>query len=383
VVPIYWGAAWASGANAPLASQLDGFFDFIVTSSYMDLLNEYSTASTQIRHGRRLTSAHVAGSEPGTVVAGGRQVTDAEIRTALQGWIAAHTVPATTANTLYFIFLPPNVVSISFGSKSCVADGGFCGYHDHIGNVYYAVIPYVNCPGCAFSGQFLDTLTEVSSHELAEAITDPELSAWWDPVTGPGEEIGDICNRQTTRLGGFLVQTEWSNAQAACVIAPVSWQMLDNNSATTAILADGDDLYQLHNTGKIWKYTGTPLSGWQMLDNNPASIDIVANGSHLYQLHNTGKIWRYTGTPLTGWLMLDNNSSTKQIVAAGANLILGHPQGNLYQLHNTEKIWKYIGPPLTGWQQLDNNTATTLIVAGGTHLYQLHNTGEIWIYTGN
>jgi hypothetical protein len=107
VVPIYWGAAWASGANAPLASQLDGFFDFIVTSSYMDLLNEYSTASTQIRHGRRLTSAHVAGSEPGTVVAGGRQVTDAEIRTALQGWIAAHTVPATTANTLYFIFLPP------------------------------------------------------------------------------------------------------------------------------------------------------------------------------------------------------------------------------------------------------------------------------------
>ena len=41
VVPIYWGAAWASGTNAQLASQLDGFFDFIVTSSYMDLLHEY------------------------------------------------------------------------------------------------------------------------------------------------------------------------------------------------------------------------------------------------------------------------------------------------------------------------------------------------------
>ena len=80
VVPIYWGAAWATGINATLTSQLDGFFDFIVTSPYMDLLNEYSTSSTQIRHGSRLASAHVSGSEPGTVTGSGRQVTDAQIR---------------------------------------------------------------------------------------------------------------------------------------------------------------------------------------------------------------------------------------------------------------------------------------------------------------
>jgi len=77
--------------------------------------------------------------------------------------------------------------------------------------VFYAVIPFANCSGCVFAGQFLDTLTEVASHEFAEAITDPALNAWWED--GAGDEIGDICNRQTTRLGGFLVQTEWSNAQ--------------------------------------------------------------------------------------------------------------------------------------------------------------------------
>ena len=32
-------------------------------------------------------------------------------------------------------------------------------------------------------------------------------------VKRPSTELGDICNRQTTRLGGYLVQTEWSNAQ--------------------------------------------------------------------------------------------------------------------------------------------------------------------------
>src|SRR5207244_4369023 len=115
-------------------------------------------------------------SEPGTVTPTGRVVTDAQIQTALQGFIANQIVPATTSNTLYFIFLPPNVVSTLGGTSSCVA-GGFCGYHNHIGNVYYAVIPFVNCPGCAFSGAFLDTLTEVASHELAESITDPELNA--------------------------------------------------------------------------------------------------------------------------------------------------------------------------------------------------------------
>src|ERR1019366_2927071 len=71
VVPIYWGAAWASGTNATLATQIDGFFDFIVTSSLMDLLGEYSLASTLIKHGSRLASVHVPGSEPGTVTPNG------------------------------------------------------------------------------------------------------------------------------------------------------------------------------------------------------------------------------------------------------------------------------------------------------------------------
>ena len=217
VVPIYWGAAWSETANSQLAAQLDGFFDFILTSEYMDLLAEYSTATTTIEHGVRLPSVRITNSEPGSTVGSRRQVTDGQIQTSLQGFIANGTVPATTADTLYFVYLPPGVVSILGTDRSC---SGFCGYHNHIGGVRYAVIPFANCSGCSFPGEFLDTLTEVSSHELAEAITDPDLNAWWD--SGAGDEIGDICNRQTTRLGGFLVQTEWSNEQHACVVGPVA-----------------------------------------------------------------------------------------------------------------------------------------------------------------
>ena len=81
--------------------------------------------------------------------------------------------------------------------------------------------------------------------------------------------------------------------------------MLDNNPATTMIVTDGDHLYQLHNSGRIWRFTGTPCSGescpgWQMLDNNPATTMIAAAGGKLYQLHNSGRIWLSTGTPCSG-----------------------------------------------------------------------------------
>lgn len=152
-----------------------------------------------------------------------------------------------------------------------------------------------------------------------------------------------------------------------------AWQLLDNNAATVSAVSDAGNLYQLHNTGKIWRYTGPPMTGWQEIDNNPASIKIITSAGYLYQLHNTGRIWKYTGVPHTGWQMLDQNPATVDIVAS---------QGSLYQLHNTGRIWQYTGTPVTGWQELDANPATKKIAASGGNLYQLHSTGRIWKYTG-
>jgi predicted Zn-dependent protease len=149
------------------------------------------------------------------------------------------------------------------------------------------------------------------------------------------------------------------------------WQQLDANPATSAITAANNELYQLHDTGSIWRYTGTPMTGWQQLDANPATKAITAANNELYQLHDTGSIWRYTGTPMTGWQQLDANPATMTITAADS----------LYQLHNSGSIWRYTGTPMTGWQQLDANPATSAIAATGGRLYQLHKDGRIWRYT--
>ena len=166
------------------------------------------------------------------------------------------------------------------------------------------------------------------------------------------------------------------------------WERLDRNPRTRNIVGSGAQLFQLHQDGKIWRYTGTPCNGeacpsWQMLDNNPKTVAIVSAGAQLFQLHNDGMIWRYTGTPCNGdscpsWQRLDKNPKTVAI-AAGEN--------QLFQLHNDGKIWRHTGTPCSGescpgWQMLDNNPRTKTIVAARNQLFQMHQDGKIWRYTG-
>jgi hypothetical protein len=217
VTTIFWGAAWQQPAQSGLVPQVNQFFDFVLTSSLLDLMAQYSVPGNSIGHGSRIGTVTVTGSEPG---GGTNQVSDAQIQTALQGWISNGAVAAANANTLYFVYLPPNVtVTDPQGGASCTQ---LCGYHWYIAGtnpeIYYAVMPFPGCGGCLGSlGQF-EALTSISSHELCEAITDPEpWSGWNDNNNG---EIGDICAWQTQVLGGYTVQLEWSNSQNMCSIAP-------------------------------------------------------------------------------------------------------------------------------------------------------------------
>jgi hypothetical protein len=131
----------------------------------------------------------------------------------LQHGIVAGRFPPSTANSLYFVFLPPGTQVEHAGNKSCQA---FCGYHEATDeNIFYAAMPFPGCAGCEGGLAIPDALTSISSHELCEAITDPiPGTGWYDDANG---EIGDICAWKTKTLGGYLVQLEWSNSADACV----------------------------------------------------------------------------------------------------------------------------------------------------------------------
>jgi len=206
VFTLFWGTAWA-GPQAALVQQVNQFFDFVLASSLIDQLGEYSVAGMSIVHGSRTGAVILSTDPPGTIA-------DADIQALIQQEISNDSaVPQPTPNSLYFVFLPPGVTISLDGATSC---SNLCGYHSDINaQIFYAVMPYPDCAGCTGALSVADALTSTSSHELCEAITDPVPGqGWYDDQNG---EIGDICAWQTKQLGAYTVQLEWSNKAGRCV----------------------------------------------------------------------------------------------------------------------------------------------------------------------
>ncbi len=211
VYTIFWGQNWETDPLYKTMSQnINNFFTAILKSPLMDQLAEYSTHNPKhtIGYGSLAGTKTFATLAP----AAGTSITDSAIQTALNGWIHDGIVAPVSANSLYFIYTGVDVKVIMGGSASCT---GFCGYHNNMGSIYYAVMPFPNCAGCLGGLSEIDALTATSSHELCEAITDPVPGAgWYDQVNG---EIGDICAWKFKKIAGYTVQSEWSNKTGTCL----------------------------------------------------------------------------------------------------------------------------------------------------------------------
>jgi hypothetical protein len=206
VFTVFWGSAWQDATLAKMIAELNGFFDYILTSSLIDQLSEYNVPQYKISYGKRIGTITLTNPDVS------KTVDDSAIQKMIQDQISAKTFPASTPNTLYFLFLPSGVTVIQGGSASCKV---FCGYHDAIGNdTFYAVMPFPGCSGCSSNFSTIDALTITASHELCEAITDPiPGQGWYDNQNG---EIGDICAWKTKKVGQYTVQQEWSNSRGSC-----------------------------------------------------------------------------------------------------------------------------------------------------------------------
>jgi hypothetical protein len=207
VFVFFWGDAWQQDPHVALVQQINSFFDYVLTSEMMDQLAEYSVPGSAISHGTRTGSIELTTAPPSNV-------SDGDLKQLIQQEISSDpAVPQPNSSSLYFVFLPPGVRVGMDGGASCV---NFCGYHNDIdGQVFYAVMPYPDCAGCTSGLSVIDALTATTSHELAEAITDPiPGQGWYDDQNG---EIGDICAWQTKKLGDYTVQLEWSNNAGRCL----------------------------------------------------------------------------------------------------------------------------------------------------------------------
>ncbi len=118
-------------------------------------------------------------------------------------------------NVIYGIYFPPGMKIMMSGGSSCST---FCGYHNHFSygtagiQIKYAVFPYLSCTACKISSlSVADMLTIVSSHEIREAVTDADGSAWYDNARYEADDKCAWHNLYQMNNGGFWVQPEYSN----------------------------------------------------------------------------------------------------------------------------------------------------------------------------
>jgi len=235
----FWGSSWLQGAtNLNRAARLTQFLTDIVASKYMNILSQYG-AGSGAGTGCFLRSSFVQNLP--------NSLSGTDLRNTIQECINARVLPEPNANTCLVIYLADELAvnDPQDGIEMCepTNDNAF-GFHTFFtttaGNpFFFAVIPgltngclTVSCPGndggCSL--HLAETQeqrqTQVTSHEFAEMITDPELNAWWDANSG---EIGDVCNGESAAItvgpNTWTVQREYSktddqnsNGATFCVV---------------------------------------------------------------------------------------------------------------------------------------------------------------------
>lgn len=225
VETVFLGTAWNNDPSLEQnADQLDQFFAFLTNSPYLDLLAQYGTASAgPIGHGSYVGQVNAAED-----VWRRSTISDHAIQNVLDAEINSGAIAPPDSNRLLFVFTPPNIVVSQGATRSNGYPTGFAGYHnsfvDSAGQlVRYAVVPNPVGNDQVAGLTSFEQQTAAASHELAEAITDPDGTSWWDNGNGAtsGDEIGDFAdlNTDVVYLNNYAVEELWSNA-AAGLVAP-------------------------------------------------------------------------------------------------------------------------------------------------------------------
>ncbi len=212
VVFIFYGPSFApGGADNGYATTLQAFRNQFGSTGEYNVITQYSgILKSSLGSG---TADMFDTSTPPT------NVTDSSVRSEVNKYLSTHTY---NSSTIYEVVIPRTSYSSSGTSTSCGGPSlAYCAYHGHFSSsghdVKYSIEPYPSCSGCKVSGwSDVQNQEHFTCHETREAVTDPDLNAWYD---SSGNEADDKCAWSPTPFlsGGYGYQYEWSNANNGCV----------------------------------------------------------------------------------------------------------------------------------------------------------------------
>jgi hypothetical protein len=221
----FWGALWSDSDHQTAAQRLNQFAQDLLNSNVMNVLSQYGVGSGN--GSGSFGQASFAANVP-------NQLTDSNIQNIIQSSINSGLIPEPPANNtsqVFIIFLDENseVNDPNLGVVMCEPSGDTAfGYHNGFttaaGNpFYYGVIPALDdaCIQNSCGGGSGCTLqlsqtqeqrrTQVTSHEFAEMVTDPNPpTGWYDQSDPNSGECGDICNGESDTISGSASSNLWT-----------------------------------------------------------------------------------------------------------------------------------------------------------------------------
>ncbi|KAJ3015020.1 UNVERIFIED_CONTAM: hypothetical protein HDU68_012908 [Siphonaria sp. JEL0065] len=224
VKPLYWSNSVMFNFDAFYTAAVSG-----TTTSptpFMKMLTQYSVSGYKLGAGSLSKGiVNFSGLTNGSV-------TVSAVENYIISLVNSGTLNPSGANLYVPVHFAPGVVvsedkGLGLGDSCTV----WCAFHYSVytpkGWVYYGIIPDMGPAApcnwlCGSSPTVFGLTSQVASHELAEAITDPSWNqnGW----LAPGAEIGDLCSDHAPFCGSdgyqYHVQTEWSNAVGACAPPP-------------------------------------------------------------------------------------------------------------------------------------------------------------------
>jgi serine protease len=235
-------------------------------------------------------------------------------------------------NGIYFVFTPPGKLVPGSGTD-------FCGYHSAYtypdGSVQFsfAYQPFIfNNSACgmnfvnngtdSFGHGFLDGLSMVIGHEVAESETDPGAGSAWTDSSGNSGENGDKCNFNSASANVafgsnyYAMQPIWSNADTAgtpggsCVMASASSlndaQRFVNNAFVDVLGRPVDPNGLNYYSGLV--FSGTPRTRIAaILDTSTEYLTHVASGLYQRYLKRGGD-----GPGINSWVYALSHGATDE-----------------------------------------------------------------------
>jgi len=216
-----WYGNWSGNSAVTILTDLA---NNIGGSPYFNINSTYTNSA-----GTPITNAVSYGGSTTDNYSRGTRLSDTAIRNVVSDAITSGRLPKST-NGIYFVLTSQDVTATS---GFCTQ---YCGWHTHAtisgSDIKYAFVgnPARCLSSCAAQttgpngNAGADGMASIVSHELEEAVTDPDLNAWYD---SSGEENADKCawtfgttstasngSKYNMTLGSrnYLIQQNWVNA---------------------------------------------------------------------------------------------------------------------------------------------------------------------------